>query len=94
YFATAAHVRARLGDSRGALADLARIETAAPRDRSPHVYRAIVMSGLARDAAALRALRAAVREGSTAVCTVCLDPFLRSLHGVGDYDALVASATA
>ncbi|HEV2739220.1 MAG TPA: tetratricopeptide repeat protein [Candidatus Elarobacter sp.] len=94
YFATAAHVRARLGDARGALADLARIEAAAPRDRSPHVYRAIVMSGLGRDAAALRALRAAVREGSTAVCNVCLDPFLRSLHGVGDYDALVASATA
>jgi hypothetical protein len=39
-------------------------------------------------------LRSAVRTGSTAVCNVCLDPFLRSLHGVGDYDALVAAATA
>lgn len=92
YMAAAAHVRARLGDARGALADLARIDAVAPRDRAPHVYRAIVLSGLGRDAAAVRELRAAVRNGSTAVCNVCLDPFLRSLHGVGDYDALVATA--
>jgi len=94
YMAAAAHVRARLGDARGALADLSRIEAAAPRDRAPHVYRAIVLSGLGRDAAAVHELRSAVRNGSTAVCNVCLDPFLRSLHGVGDYDALVATATA
>lgn len=94
YVAAAAHVRARLGDERGALADLRRIESAAPRDRNPRVYRAVVLNGLGRDVAALHELRTAVRDGSTMVCSVCLAPFLRSLHGIGDYDALVASASA
>lgn len=92
YLAAAGHVRARLGDTVGALADLADIEAAAPRDREPHEYRAIVLSGLGRDADALGELRAALRERSTSVCNVCLDPFLRSLHGTDEYDSIVANA--
>jgi tetratricopeptide (TPR) repeat protein len=88
YVAAAAYVRARLGDAKGAAAALAAIEADAPRDRPPHVYRAIVHNGLGREVAALRELRAAVRDEKPWLCTVCLDPFLRTLRGVGDYDSL------
>ena len=88
YVAAAAYVRARLGDAAGALADLDAIEAQAPRDRPPHVYRAIVFNGLGREAAAVRELRAAVRDQKPWPCTVCVDPFLRALRGVGDYERL------
>jgi tetratricopeptide (TPR) repeat protein len=93
FVAAAAYARARLGDAKGALAALAAIETQAPRERPPYVYRAIVLGGLGREAGALRELRAAVREEQPWPCTVCLDPFLRTLRGVGDYDSLFGMVT-
>jgi tetratricopeptide (TPR) repeat protein len=93
YVAAAAYARARLGDAKGALAALAAIEARAPRERPPYVYRAIVLGGLGREAGALRELRAAVRAEQPWPCTVCLNPFLRSLRGVGDYDSLFEIVT-